>query len=252
MTHAASAGGPIVGVLGGMGPGATADFYAKLVRATPAATDQDHLRTLIWSDPSISDRTEALLFDGASPLPQLVSGLRLLEDAGAALIAMPCSTAHAYLPELRRTARVPIVSMVEATVDRLGPDTRSGATVGLLATSGTVCTGLYQQAFGARGVRCLVPSAPLQEDVMQAVRLVKAGRLDIAGRALEGPAAELVDAGAQTIVAACTELPLVLGAAASGVGVFDATAALVEDVLALAAALRYEFDKESTCGNAFV
>ncbi|MGC4805006.1 aspartate/glutamate racemase family protein [Micromonospora sp. DT233] len=249
--HPFPAGRPLVGVLGGMGPAATADFFAKLVRATPAVTDQDHLPTLVWSDPSIPDRTEALLARGPSPIPRLLAGLRVLDGAGATLIAMPCNTAHAFLPHLRRAVRQPIVSMVDATVRRLVTARPQVSSVGLLATTGTVTAGMYQAAFHWRAVHCLVPSERHQQSTMRAIRLVKAGELAAARRAVDAPVRALAAAGAEVVVAACTELPLILGSRTGGRDVFDATTALAEEVVELARTQNWNrSDKESPCVSA--
>ncbi len=244
---------PLVGVLGGMGPAATADFFAKLVRATPAATDQEHLRTIVWSDPSIPDRSEALLGRGPDPLPSLLVGLQLLDRAGATIIAIPCATAHAFLPQLRQATSRPILSMIEATVDgvlRTGPGV--GA-VGLLATTGTVRAGLYQDAFGRHGVECLLPADADQQSVMAAIRLVKAGRFDQARQALVAPLRALAEAGAQLMIAACTELPLVLDALTPAGTGFDATMALADAVVTHARGqVLTSRNRESSCQNASV
>lgn len=102
----------IIGILGGMGPAATADFYAKLVAITPGSSDQDHLRTVIWSDPTIPDRTEALLGGGPDPTPWLLDGSRVLREAGATVIAIPCNTAHAFVPRIADRVGLPIVHMI--------------------------------------------------------------------------------------------------------------------------------------------
>ncbi|WP_063755123.1 cysteate racemase [Streptomyces achromogenes] len=225
---------PIVGVLGGMGPAATADFFTKLVQATPAAKDQEHLRTLVWSDATVPDRTAAILSDGPSPLPHLREGLRLLESAGATVIAMPCNTAHAYLPELRRESSVPVLSMVDATVRHLRRSAPAVSRVGLLATTGTLVAGLYQETLREHGLDAVVPAPLLQQRcVMRAVRLVKAGRLEAAGQSLEPAVRNITEAGAQIVVAACTELPLVLGGRAGSLPVFDSTLALAREVVTL-------------------
>ncbi|SCE59110.1 aspartate racemase [Streptomyces sp. Termitarium-T10T-6] len=225
----------IVGVLGGMGPAATADFLAKLVRETPATSDQEHLRTLVWSDATVPDRTDAILSAGPSPLPRLLEGVHLLQSAGAAIIAMPCSTAHAFLPDLRRASAVPILSMIDASVRRLRAAAPSILRVGLLATTGTLVTGLYQDGLRERGSRRGRPPALLQErSVMRAVRLIKAGELEAAEQALAPAVRSVAGFGAGMIVAACTELPLVLGHQAENLPVFDPTTALAQDAVALA------------------
>jgi aspartate racemase len=108
--------GTVVGVLGGMGPAATADFYDKLVRATPATRDQHHLRVVVWSDPTVPDRSAAIVGDGPDPTPWLLRGGRVLTGAGAGLIAVPCNTAHAFLATVEEQIGVPMVHMIDQTV----------------------------------------------------------------------------------------------------------------------------------------
>ena len=110
----------VVGILGGMGPMATADFYLKLVQATPAAIDQEHLQVLIWSDPTIPDRSEALLTHGADPTPALIAGAKLLQQSGAGMLAVPCNTAHAFLTSVQAEVGIPIIHMIEETAKHVG------------------------------------------------------------------------------------------------------------------------------------
>jgi len=105
---------PVVGILGGMGPAATADFYAKLTSRTPAVSDQDHLRVIIWSDPTIPDRSRALTGEGPDPTPTLRRGAQGLRAAGASLLAVPCNTAHAFLPGIMDGLDIPVVDMIAA------------------------------------------------------------------------------------------------------------------------------------------
>lgn len=149
--------GRIVGILGGMGPAATADFYAKLVRATPARTDQEHLRTLIWSDPTIPDRTGALLHGGVDPTPLLLAGALLLRAGGAAVIAVPCNTAHAFIPRIAGEVGIPFVHMIEETVLGIRARHPHARRIGLLSTTGTQASLLYDEALRRHG---FVPLAP--------------------------------------------------------------------------------------------
>src|SRR5690606_23023618 len=98
---------PIVGILGGMGPLATADLYRKIIEVTPATRDQDHLHVIIDADPTVPDRTQALLHGAEDPTPWLVAGARRLESAGASFIVIPCNTAHAFLDRLLPEISVP-------------------------------------------------------------------------------------------------------------------------------------------------
>jgi aspartate racemase len=135
-----------VGVLGGMGPAATADFFSKLVRRTPAHADADHLHVIIDSDPRIPDRTKALLDHGPSPVPALLRAGRNLVAAGAELIAIPCITAHAFLDDLRRQLPIPVLSALELTADLVDRQFPPGSPLAILSTSGTLKTQLFQKA----------------------------------------------------------------------------------------------------------
>ena len=227
--------GPTVGVLGGMGPAATADFYTKLIRATPAATDQEHLRVIIWSDPTTPDRTRALLEGGTDPTPWLVHGARVLAAAGADLIAVPCNTAHAFLPAVIERVGVPLVHMIEQTSRQLGTLRPRVRTAGLLATTGTVRAKLYETWLAAAGIALLTPDSTSQSnEVMPAIRSIKAG--EDAPNLLARAARRLVDRGAQAIIAGCTEVPLGLHARELPVPLVDPTQVLAEAVIAHARA----------------
>ncbi|GAA3885021.1 amino acid racemase [Leifsonia kafniensis] len=226
-------GGSIVGILGGMGPAATADFYAKLVRATPARTDQEHLRTLIWSDPTIPDRTGALLHGGIDPTPLLLAGALLLRAGGAAVIAVPCNTAHAFIPRITREVGVPFVHMIEETVLSIRSRFPDATRVGLLSTTGTQASLLYDEALRRHGLEPLTPSAETQETrVMPAIARVKAGIVDARTTELIAEAArELVSRGAELVIAGCTELPIALDGVVLQVEVIDPTQVLAEAVV---------------------
>ena len=83
-----------IGIIGGMGPLATADLFEKIVGHTKAACDQEHLHVVIDSNTNIPDRTAALLHGGADPLPELTGSARRLEAMGADVLIMPCNTAQ--------------------------------------------------------------------------------------------------------------------------------------------------------------
>ena len=221
----------VVGVLGGMGPLATADFYAKLVRRTPARTDQGHLHVIIDSNPKIPDRTDGLGGAGPDPTPHLVAAARSLERAGAELIAMPCNSAHAYLAAIRKAVRVPVLDIMEEVAAAAAAGTPRPRAVGLLAAPGTIRARLYHRALGARGFE-VVDTTPVEEaGVEAAIKAVKAGDLG-AGvrRRVREAAAALIRRGADVIVLGCTELPLVMSAHDVPVPVLDGT-----EILAAAA-----------------
>ena len=229
---AASRSGEIIGILGGMGPAATADFYGKLVAMTPVRRDQEHLRTVIWSDPTIPDRTEALLNRGPDPTPYLLNGCRVLREAGATVIAIPCNTAHAFVPRIAEQAGLPIVHMIDEVARHLAAAEPPVRAVGLLATAGTLQTGLYQESLDLVGIKILLPDPESQDaEVMTAIRAIKAGERGArVAEPLRRAAARLVDLGAQVVIAGCTEIPL-------GLSPEDLEVPLLDPAVVLAAAL---------------
>jgi aspartate racemase len=226
----------VVGVLGGMGPEATAAFYSRLIANTPAARDQDHLRVLIDSNAKTPDRTAALLGGGESPVAQMAAGAAALQRAGADFIVMPCVTAHAFFAEVAERIGIPFVSMLDTAAEEIRAARPAMARLGLLATSGTVEAGLFQDRLAREGVEVLVPEGAAQDRVLAAIRAVKssaaaasAARAAITASLVE-VAAGLVARGAQGIILGCTELPLVLSQQDLDVPVFDPS-----DILARAA-----------------
>ena len=223
----------IIGILGGMGPAATADFYSKLVSMTPVHSDQDHLRTVIWSDPTIPDRTDALLGLGPDPTPLLLHGCRVLRKAGATVIAIPCNTAHAFVPRIADRVGLPIIHMIDEVARHLAALDPPVRTAGLLATTGTVRAGLYQEWLARVGVSLVLPDPASQdEEVMAAIRAVKAGERGIvAAEPLRRAANRLIDRGAQAIIAGCTEIPLGLSAEAIQVPLLDPAVVLARALI---------------------
>lgn len=223
----------IIGILGGMGPAATADFYSKLVSMTPVHSDQEHLRTVIWSDPTIPDRTDALLGHGPDPTPLLVHGCKVLRRAGATVIAIPCNTAHAFVPRIADRVDVPIIHMIDEVARHLAALDPPVRTAGLLATTGTVGAGLYQQWLDPVGIGLVLPDPASQAtEVMAAIRAVKAGERGVAAsEPLRRAAMRLVDRGAQAIIAGCTEIPLGLSPTAVPVPLLDPAVVLAQALI---------------------
>lgn len=229
----------MLGVLGGMGPMATVDFLAKLVRATPAGRDQDHIPTLVCSAVDIPDRAAAILGTGPDPLPAMRAALARLEAGGATRIAIPCNTAHHWHAALQAGTGLPILHIVDAVAETLAETpagtmagTGTGGRIGLLATDGTLRAGLYRERLGRRGLACVGPDPEGQAAVAAAIRLVKAHRVAEARPLLEAQVRALAAAGCDRVVMACTEIPLALsGSAASGLLV-DATEALARACVA--------------------
>jgi aspartate racemase len=226
----------VVGILGGMGPLATADLYRKIIELTPAANDQQHLPVVIYADPRVPDRTDALLHDGEDPTPWLVHGARTLMEMGADFIVMPCNTAHAFLPQVQPAVERPILSMIDAAADEIRDTYPDAKTVGLLATDGTISVEIYQQALRDRGVDVIIPDDETQQAcVMAAIRTVKAGTdLPAATVLLVRAGEHLVARGADVLLAACTEIPVVLSGEHVRVPLVDATISLARTAVSTA------------------
>lgn len=218
-----------IGILGGMGPLATVDLYRKIIESTPAGRDQDHLHVIIDADPTVPDRTEALLRGGEDPTPWLVRGAKRLADAGAAFIVIPCNTAHAFLSHVEPTVAIPILNMIEEAARSAATQVQPGASVGVLATEGTLAAGLYQAALERAGLQAVAPGPEAQQWVNQAIDRVKAGKADSKATCLVGAAAdELIQSGVQALFAACTELPIILPQERVTVPLIDPTMSLAQ------------------------
>lgn len=201
-----------LGVLGGMGPQATSDILAKIIRATPARCDQDHIPILVRCMPQIPDRTEALLGHGPSPEAALVEGAVNLRQNGADILAIACNTAHHWYDPVRAAFGGPVINIAEAVADEL---TRrdAGSVIGLMATRGAVASGFHQRALEQAGFKAIIPSDDVQRlKVDRTIALAKAGETDQARVHAREAAGHLFGRGASTIVLACTELPLALEA----------------------------------------
>lgn len=199
----------ILGVLGGMGPLASAQFMLRLTLLTPAARDQDHVVAVLWSDPRVPDRVAAQAGLGPDPLPQLLRGLRALEAAGCGAVAMPCNTAHGWIDRMREQTALPILHIVDAAADDLRRQRVPPGPVGILGTAATLAMRLYQNRLEALGWPCIVPTADeMARWVSPGIASVKANRVTDAYAPLLSAAQALRERGAQAVVLGCTEIPL--------------------------------------------
>ncbi len=222
-----------------MGPLATVDFMHKLLAATPATRDQDHLPLLVSSIPQVPDRTAAYRGEGASPLPALIASGRRLVDGGASLIVMPCNTAHLWFEPLQEALGVPMLHLVDAALGE-ARRTLGDAPLGLLATEATVTSGLYTAR--APQIAWRLPTGrELAQWVTPGIAAVKAGDLASGRRLLAAAADSLKSRGAQGLVLGCTEIPIVLDGNAARMPVIDATAALARCTVAWVTGRRRPF-----------
>ena len=194
-----------LGILGGLGPAASSYFYDMLVRLCPAKRDQDHPDLLIYSKASIPDRSACLLGKGESPLPALQEGIRLLENAGASVIAVPCATAHHWYPEMQAITNVPVLNMLELTAKALQ---KQGVTkAALLATEGSYISGAFAAALEREGITPLLPTPEGRAALMDVIYGIKSGHLP-GTPVLEALAAPMIARGGERVILGCTELSL--------------------------------------------
>ena len=196
-----------VGIIGGMGPGATALLFQKIIDHTDAKMDADHIHILIDNRPSIPDRTAAILNRDDTPVRKICESGKRLEEMGAELIAIPCNTSHYFYPYIQENLDVPVINMLEETAKeckKLG-----FASVGVLATTGTKNTGIYEQALRAQGLQTIYPDEAGQEVLMSIIYdYVKAGK-PVTGEIFKEQLEDMESKGAQAFVLGCTELPIV-------------------------------------------
>ena len=217
-----------IGILGGMGPEATLDCFGKIIKNTPAQNDQEHLRVVIDSNPKVPDRTAAIMCNGESPVPVIVSGCTTLEGAGADFIIIPCVSAHFFLAEIHAQTKLPIISIFDAVAESIVRNYPGIKTVGLLGTTGTIEGGLFQNRLAQEKIKTIVPDSELQLKIMAAIYDIKNVE---SPRTRSEITADLVSAahslisqkqnGAQAIVAGCTEIPLALKQEDLSVPYFD-------------------------------
>jgi aspartate racemase len=199
----------VLGVLGGMGPLASAQFMLRLTLLTPASRDQDHIPAVLWSDPRIPDRGAAMRDGGEDPLPWLLRGIEGLKTAGCGAIVIPCNTAHVWYDRMAPEAGVPMPHIVDAAaadLTRLG--LRPGR-IGVMGTETTLHTRLYQQRLSRLGWECIEPTDDqMTRRVTPAIALVKGNQVAEAYEPLAEVANSLADRGATAVVLGCTEIPL--------------------------------------------
>jgi aspartate racemase len=225
----------VAGVIGGLGPEATLDFFAKVIRHTPASADQEHVQLIINNNPQVPNRNEAVAGTGPSAGPALAESAQALERAGTEFLVMVCNAAHAFEADIRAAVQIPFISIIaETVVATLALKLRLG-TVGVLASSGCLDAELYQRAFAAHGLKVVVPVADSRERFMQLLYQIKAGNKgEQVAKDMQELAALLISQGAEVIIAGCTEVPLVLSDTAISVPLVNSTDVLVQTTIDLA------------------
>ena len=198
--------GKVLGVLGGLGPAASADFIRIVTEKAPATTDQEHPRIILLSEPRVPDRNGPIFGHGEDPEPYLIQGLESLQSWGADILCVTCNTAHYYIDHFRDGLDKPLIHIIDETV--LASRKRSPGGAWLIATLGTIKAGIFQDNAEKSGYHFLVPEDEEREKVQQVIRLVKAGEYEAAGKLLRKVCKKLWRDKRVPVVAACTEIPI--------------------------------------------
>ena len=231
-----------LGVIGGLGPMATAYFMQLVIDMTDAAIDQEHIPMIIYNCPQIPDRTSYLLGKSKeNPGPLIIECGRKIADAGAELLAIPCITAHALFPEIENELDAPVLHIIRETACYLKKE--GIRKVGLEATDGTVQTGVFQKELEANGIEVVLPSKEKQEMVMHIIyNNVKAGRRVDMER-FEQVEAELHGKGAEVIILGCTELSMISRDEKIGHGYLDAMEVLARAAVMQCGKLKQKYNR---------
>ena len=214
-----------------MGPAATVDFMARVIALTPGNSDQDHVRLIVDQNPRVPNRQDALLHDGEHPGEVLAEMARGLEDQDCDFLVMPCNTAHAFQKDIRAAVNIPFVSMIDATLNAA----KAAKCVGVMATVACLRANVYQSSLESRNITHVLPSREEAENLTRLVFEIKRGNKgELSRAAVARLARSLVARGADVIVSACTEIPLVFGARDLDVTLLSSTDELAKLTIALA------------------
>lgn len=241
----------LIGIVGGLGPKAGESMHAKILANTRAVSDQDHLPILLFTDPTIPDRGAFIFGEiDVNPAGQILQALRTLVNAGAKVLSVPCNTAHAPViwepveagfEEFRQDAE--LLHIIRLTVQHLVRRHPNVSHAGILATSGTLQTEVYQRELAAHNIRSLVPSEVVQRGVQNAIyhpdwglKARSAAVSHEARDALEAGALRMIAEGAEAVILGCTEIPLAFThPVLKGIPLVDSTAVLARESIRRAA-----------------
>lgn len=202
----------VMGVIGGMGPEATANIFQKVVKATSAKKDQEHYKIIVYNDPAIPDRTDAIMGRGPSPVSSILEVGNILGELGVTIACIPCITAHYYIDTIQRSLPFIVINALAETEKYLNKQHPAVNKVGVLATEGTVTTKIFDRYLPSKEI--IYPDRKHQSKVVDAiygVRGIKSGDTGEHPRKLLVEAGSyLVNLGAQILIAGCTEIPLVI------------------------------------------
>lgn len=222
-----------IGIMGGMGPMATVDLMQKVIVATKAIKDQEHIHTVIDNNTNVPDRSECIFGKGPSPVPEMVKSAKLLTAMGADVIIIGCNTAHYFLPEVQKQVKTPFINMIEETAKFC--EGEGYHTLGLLASAGTCASGIYKKEFDKLGMTLLHPEDAEQEIIHEMIyEGVKATNYNYDATPAQNVLRAMEQRGVEAFILGCTEVPVAVQMYKLQGCFVDATEVLAEKAVAWA------------------
>lgn len=194
----------VLGVLGGMGPDATVNFMDEIVSRTPTDRDQDHIEMIVYNDPKVPDRNQAILNGSKTPVPRLKRNVQRLESSGADVIAIPCNTVHYYYDELAESVDVDILHILQESKTEI--QRHDIDTVGLLSTSTVIEVELYRDEFEDVDIDVLHPEN--SDYLMDAIYSIKKGDYKKAQKLVDEVVNDLTRRNIDGLIVGCSDLSL--------------------------------------------
>jgi aspartate racemase len=222
-----------IGIMGGMGPMATVDLMQKVIVATKAIKDQEHIHSVIDNNTNIPDRSECIFGKGPSPVPEMVKSAERLTAMGADVIIIGCNTAHYFLPEVQKQVKTPFINMIEETAKFCAEE--GYRTLGLLASAGTCASGIYKKEFEKLGMTLLNPEEAEQEIIHEMIYDgVKATNYNYDAAPAQNVLRAMEQRGVEAFILGCTEVPVAVQMYKLQGCFVDATEVLAEKAVAWA------------------
>lgn len=196
-----------LGIIGGMGPLATAYLFNRIVEFTDAQKDQDHIDIVILNHATLPDRTEVIKSGKYENfISAIVKDGKELEKLGVSNIAIPCNTSHFFYDEIQKRLDVNVINMVKETVLYIKNNKTDIKKVGIMATDGTIKTKTYAKECILQGIEPVLPSEKMQKTVMSIIYdEIKNGKKGSLDRFME-VVDELREKECDMVILACTEL----------------------------------------------
>jgi aspartate racemase len=197
-----------LGVIGGMGPMATAVFMQRVIENTVASRDQDHINMVVLNHATLPDRTRAILEDGGDIFLQAIEkDIKLLEAAGVEHIAIPCNTSHYFFEDIQAMTDIKLINMVDETAREIYQAYGEHTRVGILATNGTISSGIYQRGCSEYHMQLHQPDKDMQERIMDIIYNQVKVEMNVDPTRMEAIIRELFEKHqCSCVIIACTEL----------------------------------------------